>query len=360
MTTNLTRFCPQCDATTTARLCPHDGTVTLMSEPPAVDVDKVAVPGAIIDHRYQLVRLLGKGGFGAVFAAKHTGTGHEVALKILHATDDLAMLKRFFREARVTAALRSRHTIRVIDFGQDDQGVTYLAMELLKGRTVDAWLSQRLRAGEVLSEAEAIEIAIAVCKSLGEAHAAGLVHRDLKPQNLFQADTEDGPVLKVLDFGIVKVHDQSLTGDSIIGTTAYMSPEQALSQKLDGRSDLYSLGAMLYELVGGSVPFSADTPVQVLLMQINAEPEPLKDRAKVPISDEFAQLVMGLLAKHPEQRPADAADLLAQLTALRGKANTATKKTSLRVQGLRGFGEPEEDDATRTAESARAMTAATA
>lgn len=316
------RFCPQCEAKTTERLCPADGIVTLMQHPPTFDLDKDAKVGLVVDRRYRLDRELGRGGFGAVFAARHTGTGAEVAIKLLSAQGELQQQRRFFREARVTAAMKSRHTIRVIDFGQDDQGLSYLAMELLKGRTVDAWLEERNQQHQALSEAEAIDVAMAVCKSLGEAHAAGLVHRDMKPQNLFCAETEDGIVVKVLDFGIVKVNDQNMTGDSIIGTTNYMSPEQAMSQSLDGRSDLYSLGVVLFELVSARLPFESETPVQTLVMHIQQAPPPLAKMARVPLGAAFLAIVDRCLAKQPNDRFADANEMLAALTAARPDAHT--------------------------------------
>ena len=323
MTEQAQRFCPQCDAETAGLLCPHDGSTTLMRNPPHFDIDREAQIGLVVANRYRLSRELGRGGFGAVFGAQHTGTGQQVAIKLLSSQGDASQQKRFFREAQVTAALKSKHTIRVIDFGQDDQGLSYLVMELLTGRTVDAWVRERDAKGHALSEREAVEVGIAVCKSLGEAHNAGLVHRDMKPQNLFCADTEDGPTVKVLDFGIVKVSDQSMTGDAIIGTTNYMSPEQALSGKLDGRSDLYSLGVVLYELVSCWVPFESETPVQTLIAHIHQEPPPLAERARSPLSAEFLRIVDVLLAKQPDQRFANAAELLAALVALHPNANTA-------------------------------------
>ena len=322
MTERAPRFCPQCDAETVELLCSADGSTTLMRHPPDFDLDRDAKIGLVVANRYRLAKELGRGGFGAVFSAQHTGTGQQVAIKLLSAQGDMSQQKRFFREARVTASLKSRHTIRVMDFGQDDLGLSYLAMELLTGRTVDAWLNERTASGQALTESEAVGVGIAVCKSLGEAHLAGLVHRDMKPQNLFCAEIEDGLTIKVLDFGIVKVNDQSMTGDSIIGTTNYMSPEQAMSQKLDGRSDLYSLGVVLYELVSGRLPFEGETPVQTLVAHIQQAPPPLAERVRSPVSSEFLQIIDNLLSKKPEQRFANATELLAALNAMLPHAST--------------------------------------
>lgn len=318
------RFCPQCDAEMTERVCPNDGTATLVVDAPQANLD-VLKPGYILNHRYLLERELGRGGFGAVYAAKHTGTGQSVAVKVLFSAGDRNSLRRFFREARVTAQLKSKHTIRVYDFGQDDLGMAYLAMELLHGQPLIDDLKDRLRGGSAFSESEAIDVAVAVCKSLHEAHAAGLVHRDLKPHNVFCADTEDGVVYKVLDFGIAKTADQSLTGGSIMGTVAYMSPEQAQSFKLDGRSDLYSLGAMLFQLVAGDVPFAGETPIQTLMMHMNADPPPVASKALVPVSERFAAAVDRLLLKEPEDRFANAAETIAALDPLRALASHTSR-----------------------------------
>ena len=305
-------------------MCLADGTATLLCNAPPPNLD-VLKPGYILNHRYQLEKELGRGGFGAVFAARHTGTGQKVAVKVLFSAGDRNSLKRFFREARVTAQLKSKHTIRVYDFGQDDSGMAYLAMELLTGQPLIDVLNDRLRQGRVFSEREAIDVAVAVCKSLNEAHAAGLVHRDLKPHNIFAAEDEDGIVYKVLDFGIAKTADQSLTGGHLLGTVSYMSPEQAQNHKLDGRSDLYSLGILLYQLVAGAVPLQAETPIQTLMLHMSAPPPPLAERSQVELTERFIGTIERLLSKEPDARYATAADLVAALDPLRALANDTSR-----------------------------------
>ncbi|MBM4345558.1 MAG: serine/threonine protein kinase, partial [Deltaproteobacteria bacterium] len=340
------RFCPQCDAETAERVCPADGTATLMRDAPTPNLS-VLQPGYILNHRYRLERELGRGGFGAVFAARHTGTGQQMAVKVLFSAGDRTSLKRFFREARVTAQLKSKHTIRVFDFGQDDNGLAYLAMELLQGQPLNDELKDRLRDNRAFSEKEAIDIGVAVCKSLHEAHAAGLVHRDLKPHNIFCAHDEDGLVYKVLDFGIAKSTDQSLTGGSILGTVAYMSPEQAQSSKLDGRSDLYSLGVTLYQLVAGEVPFVGETPVQTLMMHIGNPPPPLGGRSLVPLTGRFEGVVERLLAKEPAKRYATPGAVVADLDPLRSIASDTSKARPVTVvaanAGLHAFGSQQDE-----------------
>src|SRR5262245_8663081 len=176
------RLCPLCDATTELAFCPHDRMATLLvhrsaSRPP------LPVAGTIIAGRYEVTCPIGHGGNGAVFAARHLGTGQDVALKILmppNDADETLSIKRLFLEARVTSGLKHTNTVRVFDFGQDDSGLVFLALELLSGRTLKKAIKERKNLGRAFSQAEAIEIATSIAKSLAEAHAAGLVHRDLK------------------------------------------------------------------------------------------------------------------------------------------------------------------------------------
>src|SRR5688572_4561598 len=166
--------------------------------------------GDIIAERYQLEESIGHGGYGKVFRARHLGTGQDVAVKVLipQGGDEHFTIKRFFLEARVTSGLKHANTIKVFDFGQEDSGLVYLAMEMLSGSTLREELRERRKQGRPFTEREAIDIGIAVTRSLGEAHSAGLVHRDLKPDNVFlHLAGDDEPHIKVLDFGIVKLGD---------------------------------------------------------------------------------------------------------------------------------------------------------
>lgn len=287
---------------------------TLLVDAPLSDPAYVKI-GKLIAGRYEIERVIGRGGFGSVFAARHTGTGQGCALKVLAShpdEDDDLSLRRFFVEAQVTSSLRHPNTIRVFDFGQDDSGLVYIAMELLTGRTLKQELRARRRdGGRVFSEREAIDVGVAVTRSLGEAHAAGLVHRDLKADNVFLHHVEDDdPVIKVLDFGIVKLANSGLTRASTSGgpgTPAYMSPEQALNRPdLDGRSDLYSLGVIMWQMVSGKVPFRGEGDVQTLYMHAHDPLPSLRSRAKVPLSQSFVELVERVLSKRPADRFTDA------------------------------------------------------
>jgi serine/threonine protein kinase len=331
------RRCPICDAVTDARLCAIDKVSTLLIDAPGVDVASVRV-GQVIAERYVIERKIGKGGFGAVFAARHTGTGQEVAIKCLNTAAGVedVTLRRFFQEARVTSALRHPNTIHVFDFGQDDTGLLFIAMELLSGRTLKEELSLRKKQNRVFTEDEAINVAIGALRSLSEAHAAGLVHRDLKPDNIFLHEVPgEEPIIKVLDFGIVKLGDSTITlgSDSgVPGTPAFMSPEQVTRQSVDGRSDLYSLGCVLYQLITGRVPLRGDSAMQTLYKHVHEAPEDVRSMARTPISEELATIIHRALAKDPKDRFDGAKTMRAALEVCRG----GEPSSSLRPHMARG------------------------
>ena len=269
--------------------------------------------GTVIAERYRIDRVIGRGGFGTVYAGRHLATGQDIAAKVLRrgSNDESNLLQRFLQEAQVTASLTHPNTVRVFDFGQDAQtGVIFLIMELLNGRSVRTELKRRLSAGEVFSQVEAAHIGIAVARSLSEAHAAGLVHRDLKPDNIFLHEIPgDEVAIKVLDFGVAKLRDVALTrvgSPHGPGTPAYMSPEQASGQPVDGRSDLYGLGLILYELVCGERAFAGSTPLETLFLQVNEPTPSLSERAGGRLDEGFIAVVDQLTRKAPDQRFADA------------------------------------------------------
>jgi len=286
------------------------------SNPPAAQIR----PDELVDRRYRVHEQIGEGGFCTVFAAEHVGTGQAVALKVLHRVEEGGTAReRFLREARVTASLRHPNTVRVFDVGETVGGALYLAMEMLRGPTLERALSERKAKGAVFGEAECIDLAVSILGSLDEAHRAGLVHRDLKPSNLVMCTAEDvgAPVdtlsqmhPKVLDFGIARTHDSSLTDDrSTLGTPAYMSPEQCLGRKVDQRSDLYSLAAVLWECVCGELLFIDDNPMTVMFGHAYHDPPDLAMHARVPLSDGFIAIMKKALLKHPSQRFATAAEM---------------------------------------------------
>ncbi len=283
----------------------------------------------LIQGRYRLLDLIGRGGMGEVWRARDESLGRRVAVKCLkpvgpqHDESFTRVLReRFRREARVAAALQHRGVTVVHDFGEHD-GVLYLVMELLEGRN----LSQLLEDNKAhpLDVADVVDIAEQVAWALAYTHDQGIVHRDLKPANIMRLT--DGTV-KICDFGIARLgHDigfsSRLTGTGIaMGTPHYMSPEQIGGDHVDHRSDLYSLGCVLYEIATGVPPFDLDDAWAVLVGHRDTQPEPPRThRPELP--EFFDRIVLDLLAKTPEERPADAKDLAHRLTAARAAGSVA-------------------------------------
>ncbi len=314
------RRCPLCQRETRQLTCPEHRITTLLVDAPASNPRSVRA-GQLVAGRYELLERIGVGGFAHVFAARQLGTGRTVALKIRTSAtgeSDETALSRFFREAHITAGLSHPSTVRVMDFGQDDSGLVFLAMELLDGESLGDALERRTAANRVFSEAETAETAIAVARSLCEAHARGLVHRDLKPSNVFLHRMAGGErVVKVLDFGIAKVVDEptKLTAvDRFPGTPAFMSPEQVRCRPLDGRSDLYSLGIIMYTMLTGGPPFVGKTHLETFYKHVNDPVPDVLAGARTPVGTALERVIRRALAKDPNDRFDDAramADALA-------------------------------------------------
>jgi eukaryotic-like serine/threonine-protein kinase len=266
--------------------------------------------GATLAGRYRVEARVGSGAMGAVYRAEQAGLGRRVALKILNRDRHVGgdTVQRFRREAQALSALHHPNTVRVFDFGSSDEGLLYLAMELLEGES----LTDRLVREGPLPVADAVHIIQQVLRSIGEAHAQGIVHRDLKPDNVFLARVPNEPaaIVKVLDFGIAKAIegdraiDQFETLDgTVFGTPRYMSPEQAAGKQLDPRSDLYAVGTMLYELISGRPPFVDNDAVVVMARHIREQPMLLCRAAPDrPIPPNLEALVSRSLAKSPADR----------------------------------------------------------
>jgi serine/threonine-protein kinase len=230
--------------------------------------------GEVLAGKYRVERVLGVGGMGVVVAALHIGLDERVAIKFLlpEALGNPEAVARFAREARAAVKIKSLHVARVSDVGVLETGAPYMVMEFLQGQD----LSQRVRDHGPLSIQEAVDFILQACEAIAEAHALGMVHRDLKPANLFLTRMADGsPCVKVLDFGISKVTSPSSSGQdfgmtktqAVMGSPLYMSPEQmASSRDVDGRTDIWALGTILYELLTGRVPFLGDTMPQLCAM----------------------------------------------------------------------------------------------
>lgn len=269
--------------------------------------------------RYVIERELGRGAFGTVFLARHAVTGRAVALKVLHArhAGDVEMVERFFREARAAASTMSPHIVDVLDAGIAADGAPFLALELLDGEDLDAYLSKR----GSLRPIEAVRLAKDICAGLEAAHRRGIVHRDLKPANVFLARQPDGSLrAKVLDFGMSKLAEpepgaSARTGTgAIMGTPLYMAPEQLRggARDVDARADLYALGAILYRMLSGRLPYEAASLEALLAVKLTEPPRELG--TVVPgLPPALLELVGRCLASTPSERPATAAEIEATL-----------------------------------------------
>ncbi len=262
--------------------------------------------GTTIAHRYRVERVIGQGGMGVVLQAVHVDLGEKVAVKVLlpYAASDRALAERFIQEAKIAASIKSDHVARVFDFGKNADGSAYIIMELLEGTT----LGDRIEKGGPVPFQEAATIVYQASLGILEAHARRLVHRDIKPDNLFLVKTRTGHThVKVLDFGISKKLDTELkltqTG-AVFGSPHYMSPEQLRAAKgIDARTDVWSLGAVLFEAIAGVPPFEGESMTS-LALQITQDPTP--DLRLNGVPNELAQVIESCLAKNPAQRPADA------------------------------------------------------
>ncbi|MFO0649401.1 MAG: protein kinase [Polyangiales bacterium] len=235
-----------------------------------------STPGTVIADRWELIAPIGSGAMGDVWRARHLALGHEVAIKLMKpvASGNRELVQRFTREARIAAQLRHRHIARVEDFGATPDGAPWLVMELLRGESLEELFERQGR----LDRETVLTVARHVGAACDVAHAAGIVHRDLKPANCFMVREEDGTAqVKVLDFGVAKAADgMKLTGVGVqlLGTPVYMSPEQTQGpSNIDGRSDLWSLAVMLFELLTGRLPFDAES-LPALLVAIGHAPIP--------------------------------------------------------------------------------------
>ncbi len=264
--------------------------------------------GSVLDGRYRVERLIGEGGMGRVYSAEHVEIAKRVAIKVLHPVYQSMpdLVERFRREARAAASIGNKHIVDITDSGTTADGSAYFVMEYLEGKDLC----------DVLEEKGALEIPVArelilqVCDALASAHAAGIVHRDLKPENLLVTHTRSGaPFVKILDFGIAKnieaeeARERKLTTPGVaVGTPEYMAPEQAAGRPADVRSDVYSVGAILYEMLVGRPPYSGENFMEILSAKATVDP-PLVNSLNPQIPQDVSDVVAKSMARNPSERP---------------------------------------------------------
>jgi serine/threonine protein kinase len=288
----------------------------------ATPIEGIPQAGDTIDGKYKVERDLAEGGMGAILLATDLATNEHVAIKVMlpAALEIEGAVTRFEREARAAMGIMSEHVVRIFHVGELPNGAPFMVMEYLEGKDLGAIVGPE----KSLPVAQAADYVLQACEAMAEAHKGGIVHRDLKPSNLFLAERSKGPkIIKVLDFGISKFTAGSdvvgkegvaLTATSMMmGSPLYMSPEQVRSAKnVDRRSDIWSLGVILYELLSGRLPFEADNPGAVCAMIVADAPVPLSWMTK-DLPGKLEKVVMRCLAKEPAERYQDVAELAAAL-----------------------------------------------
>ena len=291
-----------------------------------------ALPGHILDDKYRIEGKIGSGAFGTVYRGEHILLNHPVAIKVFRpavGTSGIESLERFRLEGISACRVNHPNAVTVLDFDVSSGSLAYLVMELLEGRS----LAQLLRSDGKLPAWRAADIACAVCEALSQAHAVGIVHRDIKPSNVFLNSTNGEEIVKVIDFGIAKLTDESevpgaesitLTG-TFLGTPAYMAPERVFNQPYDGRADVYAVGVMIYEMAAGKLPFEQTTGGHLSLMRLHAMAKPPALSSVVPDVDprlEAAALLA--MSKDSADRPT-AAELGSMLKEVSADARAASR-----------------------------------
>ncbi len=326
------KTCPTCRESypNNYQVCPADGS--------PLKEGGLWTEGSIIRDKYEILAKVGQGGMGSVFKARHTSFNELRALKVIapELLADELFVKRFKHEAVITRRLQHVNAVRVDDIDTAEDGRPFIVMEFIEGKSLKKLIREEgpLPVGRVLS------IIKQVAAALDAASMLGMVHRDIKPDNIALIDTPDGERVKVLDFGIAKIKEakmgdaagMTLTGAGVvIGTPQYMSPEQAMGKRgdeLDGRADLYSLGVVMYQMLTADLPFKADTTMEMLLAHMQKPPAPIQEaHAELQVPESVAALTMRLLEKNRDLRPAGARVLIQEIeNAEKGLASPVTTR----------------------------------
>lgn len=292
--------------------------------------DPELIRGKVLGDKYEILAHLGSGAMGVVYKARHLILNKEVAIKVLQsqALNDRVKKERFMREAKAQGGLSHRNIAAVHDFGLTDKEQPFFVMDLLKGETLEDYL-ERVK---TLPCVEACQIFEQVARALQHAHSKGIVHRDLKPSNIMLVESEDGDRHALLvDFGIAVFKEKELTkltkADFVLGTPLYMSPEQIKGKDIDARSDIYSLGCVMFETLTGNLPFSGVNEQATMAMHLVQPPEHITSfKTKTPLPNELAQLIMRCIEKQPENRYGSAKEVASLLNDIKPIAERALKE----------------------------------
>jgi serine/threonine protein kinase len=342
----LPKACPACQARYPAdfKVCPRDASPLIDAPDDGTD----PLLGTTLGDAYQIVRMVGEGGMGRVYEARHTRLGNKrFAVKMLHAeyARQPDVVARFQREAEAASGIAHPNVVDVYDVHHTEDGRPYLVGEFLEGEELGDFLE---RAGKIPAGL-AVHIARQICQALGAAHARGVVHRDMKPENVFLTGPLGHPTVKVIDFGISKVGDAGGTAltrtGMIMGTPSYMAPEQARGEKVDHRADIYAVGGLLYRALTGKKPFDSDDPSATLTRVLTEEPE--RPRSIDPTIPQALELVIQrAMAKAPGDRHASMAELEADLLPFDSETGGRASSGSVRMLAEVGMGmEPAEGSA---------------
>lgn len=318
------RFCPACGSvfqSPTERNCAIDNTPLEKLQ------DTRPLVGSIFNRNYRLLRELGQGGTCVVFEAEHVHSRVKRAVKVIYHElgRSQAAVAWFKREAEALGHLKHPNTVRYHDSGYSEDGYLFLAMELLQGET----LADTLARATQLTVESALQIALQVCDSLSEAHQQDLVHRDIKATNIFLLGSPGtSPFVKVIDFGVVKgtepTRERVTARGLTVGTAEYMSPEQAKGDPLDCRSDIYSLGVVLYEMVAGQLPFDGN-PTEMMRKHVATEPPSVWERSGIRLPQSLETLLQRVLAKDASNRPQSCDELRTELLGVLEEVNRKTR-----------------------------------
>ncbi|HLU67894.1 MAG TPA: serine/threonine-protein kinase, partial [Kofleriaceae bacterium] len=296
--------------------CPLDGSVlqTLTDDP---------LIGFVLAERYVIEQLLGEGGMGRVYRARHIRMSRRFAIKVLFgdAAADAKARARFSREAEASSRLSHPNVVSVVDFGETEEGLLYLVMDYIEGEE----LHQLINREAPLGSARSLNILRQLARGLGHAHERGLIHRDFKAENVLVTRDSGEEIARIVDFGIAVVGEmnqpeQRLTTEGmVLGTPAYMSPEQSTGEEIDHRADLFSLGVMLYEMLAGRLPFDG-TPLAMAKANLAARVPPISERVPgLKVDPRLEGVAMRLMAKEPESRFQSAAEILAHVESMYGR-----------------------------------------